>query len=103
MSDGMFLLAQDGMSPDMLANRALRDCAACSAVLTLDADHVQDAPHLAAGPITWPYLDAMARWVKDPTSPYVLARSYPISADPFTSLNANEDGRYAPSLLLFVR
>jgi hypothetical protein len=103
MTDGMFLLSRDGLTPDAMADQVLRDCSECSIVVTLDTDTVQDAPHLATSPVTLPYLDAFARWVKSPASSYHLARAYPISADPFTSLSADEDGRYTPSLLLFIR
>jgi hypothetical protein len=48
-------------------------------------------------------MDAIARWVKDPASPFLPARAYPIAVDPFTSLSHDENGRYAPGLLLFVR
>jgi hypothetical protein len=100
---GPQLYGRGDTPPAQVADETLRACTECSVVVTLDADRVDDAPHLGSPVVARPYLDALARWVKDPASPYVLARSYPIAADPFTSLSENEDGKYGPSLLLFVR
>jgi hypothetical protein len=103
MTDGMYLLVRSGVPPEALGPELLADCGECSVVLALDLDSVSDAPNIAGSPTTWPYLDAVARWVKSPSSPYLLTRAYPIAADPFTSLSSDEEGRYAPSVLLFVR
>jgi hypothetical protein len=100
---GPHLYGRGDTPPAQVADDTLRACTECSVVVTLDADRVDDAPHLNSPVVTRPYLDALSRWVKDPASPYVLARSYPIAADPFTSLNEDDDGKYGPSLLLFLR
>jgi hypothetical protein len=103
MSTSLYALGLGGKSPDEVADELLRTCAECSVVVTVDADSVNDSPHVSGPLLTRPYQDAVARWVKDVASPYLLARSYPIAADPFTSLRRDDEGRYGPSLLLFVR
>ena len=103
VSPNLYALGLRGRTPDEVADDLFRTCTECSVVVTLDADSVNDSPHLNSPVLTRPYQDAVAQWVKAPTSPYVLARTYPIAVDPFTSMSRNEEGRYGPSLLLFVR
>lgn len=91
------------VSPDDAVKQVVGNCVDCRALLLLDTDTMAKAPHTSAAPITWPHFDALMRWAKEPSSPYMLARSYPIASDAFTNLSRTDDGRYAPSLQLFVR
>lgn len=102
-SHNMFFESQDGKPPDALADEVLGRSDAVKVALLTDLTSVSDMPHVNTTPVARPYFDAFLQRVKARESPFVVARTYPITADPFTNLSANEDGKRAPSLLLFVR
>ena len=102
-SHNMFLESQDGTSPEALADEVLGAPQTIKVALLVDLNGVSEMPHVNTAPVARPYFDAFVRWVKARNSPFVLARTYPITADAFTNLSANEDGKPAPSLLLFIR
>lgn len=55
----------------------------CKAILIYNED-VQEVSKFSFFPSArWPYLRAISEWVKQPNSPYVLYKSYNISAIPF--------------------
>lgn len=102
-SHNMFFESQDGRQPETLANEILGGSDTIKVALVTDMNSVSEMPHVNTTPVARPYFDAFLRWIKDRNSPFAVARTYPITAEAFTSLRRNEDGRRTPSLLLFVR
>ena len=102
-SHHMYLEQQMGAEPEALAAEILGGVFDIKMAIVPDLSSISDLPHVTTTPIARPYFDAFIRQIKDRDSQYVVLRSYPIPADAFTSMNADEDGKLAPSLLLFMR
>ena len=101
-SNHLFVMSRRA-DPETVATERTQDCQECKFYLFLDAETVSKVPHISTVPVVRPYWDAMNRRVREPSSPYIMLRDYPIAPYPFTSLLAIESSPYAPSLKLYMR